>query len=176
MRKKIFVKILVCFSMISIVFPVFSNVGYVVNADTNGISSVEYTSEEQKQIDELTEIFDFMFNNAVIYDSLGNVSYIDFNVIYNKYGYSDELAEVEKVMNYEKSLRASAVHCAKIAIQDTIGVSALSGLIGGGIVGLLQRKATAEIAKLIVKVGFKNVAPAAAAASILWSFGRCMWF
>ncbi|MGT2776414.1 hypothetical protein ACVRZG_10410, partial [Streptococcus hyovaginalis] len=95
MRKKIFVKILVCFSMISIVFPVFSNVGYVVNADTNGISSVEYTSEEQKQIDELTEIFDFMFNNAVIYDSLGNVSYIDFNVIYNKYGYSDELAEVE---------------------------------------------------------------------------------
>lgn len=48
--------------------------------------------------------------------------------------------------------------------------------MSGGIVGLVQRKAAAEIAKLILKVGIKNVAPAAAAASLIWSFGRCMWF
>ncbi|GAA5399085.1 hypothetical protein V2H06_08005 [Streptococcus uberis] len=66
--------------------------------------------------------------------------------------------------------------CAVVAVQDTLGVASVSALLSGGIVGLLQKKAAGEIAKLILKVGVKNVAPVAAAASLIWSFGRCMWF
>ncbi|HEL0552074.1 hypothetical protein [Streptococcus equi] len=83
---------------------------------------------------------------------------------------------MENDVNADLMYKASAWQCTVTAIQDTLGVAAISSLLSGGIVGLVQRKAAAEIAKLILKVGIKNVAPAAAAASLIWSFGRCMWF
>ena len=40
----------------------------------------------------------------------------------------------------------------------------------------LLKKAAKEIAKLVAKYAFKIASPAGAAASLIWSFGRCMWF
>lgn len=146
--------------------------GSVVYASEVDEASVELSKEEY----ELASALEFMFDNAVIYGKNGEVLDINFQAIYNEYGYSPELAQVEKAIVAEKRTRADAGHCAVVAIQDTLGVSAITGLLSGGIVGLLQRKAAVEITKLVAKYTFKNLVPAATAASLIWSFGRCMWF
>lgn len=111
---------------------------------------------------------------------LGNVESLNFNVLYAKYGHAAELTKLENQVKEDiqqtRFKRADAKQCAITAIQDTLGVSAIQGLLSGGIVGLLQRKAAAEVAKLVAKYAFKGLLPAAAAASLIWSFGRCMWF
>lgn len=114
--------------------------------------------------------------NEATYDEQGYVEDIDFNSIHSHYGDSQALTIVENDVNADLMDRANAWKCTVVAIQDTLRVAAVSSLISGGIVGLVQRKAAAEIAKLILKVGIRNVAPAAAAASLIWSFERCMWF
>lgn len=169
--KKVIYKLSILLLAISLVFPTIINPIHTVKADTISTNQT-LTAEEQK----LADAIQFMFDNAVIYDNKGNVKDINFDVIYQKYGYSDELANLEKTIRYEKTLRANAGHCAVVAIQDTLGVSAVTGLINGGIVGLLKRKASAEIAKLVAKYAFKNLVPGATAAALIWSFGRCMWF
>ncbi|PND47140.1 hypothetical protein AT575_08980 [Streptococcus penaeicida] len=135
--------------------------------------------------DDYTEAIQFIMNEAAIFDSYGKLIDIDFNKLYEKFGYSQELTKVESLVKNDSkkqlistpsTLRANAGNCAIVAVQDTLGVASVSALLSGGIVGLLQKKAAGEIAKLILKVGVKNVAPAAAAASLIWSFGRCMWF
>lgn len=145
-----------------------------------GIVQTTEVSQEEK---ELTDVIQFMFDNAVVYGRDGLVKDINFDVIYEKYGYTEELSRVEAIVEDDLTIKpgvgfrkATAGQCAVTAIQDTLGVASVSALLSGGVVGLLQRKAAAEIAKLILKVGLKNVAPAAAAASLIWSFGRCMWF
>lgn len=170
--KKILNKALLLFLGLTLVFPSLITATYVVQA--NEISNEQASYFEEK---ELADALQFMFDNAVVYDSNGLVKDIKFDVVYSKYGRLPELERVEKSIKYEKRLRSGdAGHCATIAIQDTLGVSAINGLLAGGIVGLLQRKAATEIAKLVAKYAFKNLVPAAAAASLIWSFGRCMWF
>ncbi|CQR26199.1 hypothetical protein BN1356_02556 [Streptococcus varani] len=169
--KKLITLFLVVLTLGSVSLSSFSSVKVFAN-QKESVSQVDYTVQEQ----ELTNALEFMFNNAVTYDSNGYVKDINFDVIYAKYGVTPELQQLEKTIFYEKTLRASAGHCAVVAIQDTLGVSAVTGLINGGIVGLLQRKASAEIAKLVAKYAFKNLVPVAVAASLIWSFGRCMWF
>lgn len=151
--------------------PVATSVS-VVYASEVATSSIELNKEEQ----ELASALEFMFDNAVVYGKNGEVLDINFQVIYDKYGYSPELAQIEKVIVAEKRMRADAGHCAIVAIQDTLGVSAVAGLLSGGITGLLRKKAAVEIAKLVAKHTAKNIVPVAAAASLIWSFGRCMWF
>lgn len=175
---KIFLTIAAAFMIGATVIPSSTSVIYANSVD--GIATrTDTVSDEEKH---LTDVIQYILDNAVVYGQDGLVKNIDFNAIYEKYGYSDELAHVEKIVNDDLSVKSSITfranigHCAVVAIQDTLGVSAVSSLLSGGIVGLLQRKAAAEIAKLILKVGLKNVAPAAAAASLVWSFGRCMWF
>ncbi|MFS1664273.1 hypothetical protein [Streptococcus sp. zg-JUN1979] len=87
-----------------------------------------------------------MFDNAIVYDELGNVHDIDFDIIYQKYGYTSELANVEEIVKNDRENNgfenqvlfrsANPGRCAVVAIQDTLGVGAISALIGGGIVGL----------------------------------------
>lgn len=144
----------------------------VVYASESRAVGIELSKEEQ----EIASALEFMFDNAVTYGRNGEVLDIDFQIIYDEYGYSPELAQVEKVIIAEKRMRADAGHCAVVAIQDTLGVSAITGLLSGGIVGLLKKKAAVEIAKLVGKYTFKNLVPSAIAASLIWSFGRCMWF
>lgn len=144
----------------------------VVYASEVGTASIELTKEEQ----ELASALEFMFDNAVTYGKNGEVLDINFQVIHDKYGYSPELAQVENVIVAEKRMRADAGQCAVVAIQDTLGISAITGLISGGIVGLLRKKAAAEIAKLIAKYTLKNFVPVATGVALLWSFGRCMMF
>lgn len=135
--------------------------------------------------DDYTEAIQFIINEAAIFDNYGKLVDIDFNKLYEKFGSSQELVKVENLVKNDITkqsisspaiLRSNVGNCAVVAVQDTLGVASVSALLSGGIVGLLQKKAAGEIAKLILKVGVKNVAPAAAAASLLWSFGRCMWF
>ncbi|OTO05094.1 hypothetical protein [Enterococcus sp. 5B3_DIV0040] len=132
-----------------------------------------YSSEEIKQLE---ADIDFFLNEAAITDVKGNIVDFDFDLVYARYGQLSELMQLEKIIFVTNSQRASAKQCAINAIQDTLGVSAIQGLISGGIVGLLQKKAAAEIAKLVAKYAFKGLLPATAAASLIWSFGRCMWF
>ncbi|HEL2026805.1 TPA: hypothetical protein ACHVJE_001846 [Streptococcus suis] len=170
--KQILNKILILFLSLILVLPTLITTSYAVHANEIYNQST-LTPEEQ----ELADALQFMFDNAVVYDSNGFVKDIKFDIIYSKYGHSTELEQVEKNIKYEKRLRAGDLkQCAIIAIQDTLGVSVINGLLAGGIVGLLQRKAAAEITKLVAKYTFKNLVPAAAAASLIWSFGRCMWF
>lgn len=169
--KKVFFKISILFLTISLVFPSFLVPVYVVKA--NEVEESQVLSPQEK---ELADALQFMFDNAVVYDKNGYVKDINFDIIYDEYGYSKELARVENIIRFEKTLKADMGHCAVVAIQDTLGVAAISALISGGVVGMLQRKAAGEIAKLVAKTALKNIAPYAAAASLIWSFGRCMWF
>lgn len=138
------------------------------------------TIEQEKFGREFENDLNFIFDNAVTYDDLGNVESLNFDVLYAKYGHTAELTKLENQVKEDvqqtQFKRANAKQCAITAIQDTLGVSAINGLISGGIVGFLQRKAAAEIAKLVAKYAFKGIVPGAAAASLIWSFGRCMWF
>lgn len=147
----------------------------LVKADSTGSielsGSVNYVQEK-----DLEEAITYIMDEATIYSSNGDVVDIDFNKVYAKYGYSDELKQVEEMVKSDQQDRADSGHCAVVAIQDTLGVSAINGLISGGIIGLLRRKAAAEIAKLVARYAFKSFVPAATAASLIWSFGRCMWF
>lgn len=104
--------------------PVATSVS-VVYASEVATSSIELNKEEQ----ELASALEFMFDNAVVYGKNGEVLDINFQVIYDKYGYSPELAQVEKVIVSEKRMRADALHCTIVAIQDTLGVSAVAGLL-----------------------------------------------
>jgi len=112
-------------------------------------------SNDKIQEQQLTETIQYIFNHAVTYDEQGYVEDIDFNSIRSRYGDSQALTIIENDVNADLMDRASAWKCTVVAIQDTLGVAAVSSLISGGIVGLVQRKA---------------------AASLIWSFGRCMWF
>lgn len=136
--------------------------------------------EQEKFVEEFENDLNFIFDNAVTYDDLGNVKSLNFDVLYARYGHTDELKKLEnqvkKDMQQRRFKRADAKRCAITAIQDTLGVSAINGLISGGIIGFLQKKAAAEVAKLVAKYAFKGIVPGAAAASLIWSFGRCMWF
>ncbi|QTZ58351.1 hypothetical protein MCPGFBBE_00451 [Streptococcus equi subsp. zooepidemicus] len=143
-------------------------------ATQNNIQNTQSNSAVQEQ--QLTEAIQYIFDHAATYNKQGYIENIDFDLIRSQYGDSQELTLVENDVNADLMYKASAWQCTVTAIQDTLGVAAISSLLSGGIVGLVQRKAAAEIAKLILKVGIKNVAPAAAAASLIWSFGRCMWF
>ncbi|RCW16109.1 hypothetical protein CAC02_10480 [Streptococcus gallolyticus] len=169
--KKVFYKLSILVLTISLVFPLLMLPIHIAKAESV-VENQSITNEEQK----LADALQFMFDNAVSYDQKGNVKDINFDVIYEKYGYSEELAELEETVQYEKTLKADVGHCTIVAIQDVLGVAAISALMKGGITRLLQRKAATEIAKLVARTAIKNIAPAVAAASLIWSFGRCMWF
>ena len=161
---------------------IFASAGASVYAATN--ENLERqplnTVEQEKFSREFENDWNSIFDNAVTYDDLGNVESLNLNVLYAKYGHAAELTKLENQVKEDiqqtRFKRADAKQCAITAIQDTLGVSAIQGLLSGGIVGLLQRKAAAEVAKLVAKYAFKGLLPAAAAASLIWSFGRCMWF
>lgn len=153
---------------------------YASNYEADVTKETLNTIEQDAFSKEIENDLNFILDNATTYDDLGNVESLDFNVLYAKYGRTSELVRLENQVNKDltkkRFKRADASQCAVVAIQDTLGVSAVTGLISGGIVGLLQRKAVAEVAKLVAKFAFKNIVPAATAASLIWSFGRCMWF
>lgn len=165
-----------------IISGIFAGAGTNVYATTNKqLENKPLNKIEQEKFSEGFENdLNFIFDNAVIYDELGNIESLNFDVLYAKYGRTAELTKLEKQVKLDiqktRFKRSSAKQCAIIAIQDTLGVSAINGLLSGGIVGLLQKKAAAEVAKLVSKYAFKGLVPAAVAASLIWSFGRCMWF
>lgn len=174
---KKFLKLVTVFlTTIILVAIIAPNVAYA--STQNNMQKEVQTIQSNNKIQEqqLTETIQYIFDHAITYDEQGHVEDIDFNSIRSRYGDSQALTIVENDVSADLMDRASAWKCTVVAIQDTLGVAAVSSLISGGIVGLVQRKAAAEIAKLILKVGIRNVAPAAAAASLIWSFGRCMWF
>lgn len=162
--------------------------GIFLSAGTSVYASTEYnsnkqllsSSEQTKFAKNFENDLNFIMQNATIYDEDGNVQALNFDVLYTKFGHTTELTQLEEQVNKDiqqnKFKRANAKQCAITAIQDTLGVSAVGGLISGGIVGLLQQKAAVAIAKLISKYAFKGLVPGVAAASLIWSFGRCMWF
>ncbi|MFL4358954.1 hypothetical protein [Streptococcus uberis] len=180
--KKLILKLLSITITISLLFT--SLLPSLVFAYTNSNHHTKTATIPYSEND-YTEAIQFIINEAAIFDSYGKLIDIDFNKLYEKFGYSHELIKVENLVKNDikkqsistpSTLRANAGNCSVVAVQDTLGVVSVSALLSGGIFGLLQKKAAGEIAKRILKVGVKNVAPVAAAASLIWSFGRCMWF
>ena len=148
-----------------------------ISVHASELETVNYSSSEyQKYEEQLTEAIEYILDEATIYNDNGVLKNLDFTKIYDKYGYSSDLQRVQKFVFYERTMKSDMKQCAIIAIQDTLGVTAVQALIQGGIVGLLQKKAAKEIAKLVAKYAFKIASPAGAAASLIGSFSRCMWF
>lgn len=174
---------LVCLAMTLImVFGIFlsASVSAYAAIDNNPTKQPLTSNEQLIFAEEFENDFNFIMQQAVTYDYMGNVKSLNFELLYEKFGKTSELTRLEEQVNKDtkqkRFRRASAQRCAINAIQDTLGVSAIDGLISGGIVGLLQKKAAAEVAKLVAKYAFKGLLPGVAAASLIWSFGRCMWF
>lgn len=182
-RKKIsvFSWLLALITAVLFIGPLASAGTAVHAASTASATKQALTTKERVAFEtEFTSDLGYIMDQAVVLDADGNVQNLDFGVLYAKYGHTPELMQLQNQVNKEtmqtRFKRADMRQCAIIAIQDTLGVSAVNGLISGGIVGLLKKKALNEIAKLVAKYAFKGLVPGVAAASLVWSFGRCMWF
>ncbi|MED3486408.1 hypothetical protein P4523_30970, partial [Bacillus toyonensis] len=138
------------------------NVAFVTNnvfaATTNNNNIIQtkqslVSGQDEKSINELAEAFQFMHEEAAIYNNQGEIVDFDFNKIEAKYGNDVGLDALKQQIKKDKSDIAglSFTSCMKDALYDFFGVNAVQAAFNGGLAYYLEKKLWKEAAKIGVK-------------------------
>lgn len=160
-----FFKVVTIFSLVMLLFtPV------VTNAQTN-------SSEDEKDVEELADALEFVYEEAVIKDEEGNIVGIDTKKIEEKFG-SESTSELGKIKEN--------ANCDRVSVQSNSYVDCVSDKLGDYLGALVPTTAVATIlkeldngnytlaAKKLVKAGVKG-SIYGIAANLAWIETTCLW-
>lgn len=176
--KKLFISFIVCLTISNTFIPFVHHTS--VYADQ--------TITNQKQIKELEQEMNFIFNRATKVRN-GKII-VNERLLAQKYGmqqakYISEgikiLLDAERIKEWDiefqyKKYSRDWLGCMGNALVDFLGVNLIADAFGGGLAGiqaLLAKKAFGEIAKIIVGATVKTSVPVMLA-TLVWFSGGCL--
>lgn len=151
-----------------------------------GVVGAQSTSKESKEVNDLAEKLEFIFEEAMIKDEIGNPIGIDMDKIEKEFG--EIPPELEKLNKtgldkdkncYEENLkdriglRNAYVDCLQDQLSDFFGDFIPTSLIVG-IMSYINDKDYAGAAKKIIRAGFKG-SVWGIAGTIGWTVIECHW-
>ncbi len=125
----------------------FTPLSYVHAMDNNTIVK---ENDEDQLANKLAEDL-ALINQATKRDYNGNIINIDFKMLRNYFGNSEYIDELERAFKINKENKTWS-SCIWDKLKDEFGVTAIQGLIAGGLEGLLTAGAWLPAAKLILKI------------------------
>ncbi|MCQ6530605.1 hypothetical protein [Bacillus mycoides] len=134
------------------------------------------SGQDEQSIVELAEAFQFMHEEAAIYNDQGQITDFDFNKIEAKYGKHASLDALKQQVESDKSkngrVKRDFVGCIKDSLMDFFGVNAVQAAINGGLSYYLEKKLWKEAAKIGVKF-FVGSNIAGLAGTLAYYGGKC---
>ncbi|MEK4683944.1 hypothetical protein MKY89_30080 [Bacillus sp. FSL W7-1294] len=152
-----------------------------VSASTTGNQYIkmqqnDISGQDEQNIVELAEAFQFMHEEAAIYNDKGQIIDFDFNKIEAKYGKHASLDALKQQVESDKSkngrVKRDFVGCIKESLMDFFGVNAVQAAINGGLSYYLEKKLWKEAAKIGVKF-FVGSNVAGLAGTLAYYGGKC---
>lgn len=145
----------------------------------SGIASAqEIKKQEEKEIKEIAEQLEFIFEKAAIKDTNGKLIGLDIKMIEEKYGPSPELDQLKQEMEigsnppismYSRAVDDCLERKIKDGFGDLIGISAITTIITYITDGEYEKAA-----KKLIKIGIRGNA-IAIAGTLYYYFGTCLW-
>ncbi|WP_283705001.1 hypothetical protein [Clostridium perfringens] len=139
----------------------------------------------EETINEVSDMLEFIVEDALVLDDYGSVLDVDINKIRVKYGNSSDLEKLDEIIHgnnksfYGAMPNNAFADCMIEAIKDYFGIGLIGIITSGTVYKLITKKAWKEVAKILVKniakVAGRYVGVASIVATLIYYSGKCAY-